>query len=149
MLDVAAGAGEQSLRAAERVGPTGHVLATDLAPALLERAAEDAAAAGLDQVGTLEIDGEDLQRLDAATYDAVVSRVGLIYFPDQQRALAGMRHVLREGGRVAAVVYSTPDRTRSSPCRCRSSAAGRSCRRRCRDSPARSRWAAPGCSPTR
>ena len=109
VLDVAAGAGEQSLRAAERVGPTGHVLATDLAPALLERAAEDAAAAGLDQVGTLEIDGEDLQRLDAATYDAVVSRVGLIYFPDQQRALAGMRHVLREGGRVAAVVYSTPD----------------------------------------
>ncbi len=110
VLDVAAGAGEQSLRAAERVGPTGHVLATDLAPALLERAAADAAAAGLDQVGTLEIDGEDLHRLDAATYDAVVSRVGLIYFPDQQRALAGMRHVLREGGRVAAVVYSTPDR---------------------------------------
>ncbi len=110
VLDVAAGAGEQSLRAAERVGPTGHVLATDLAPALLERAAADAAAAGLDQVGTLEIDGEDLHRLDAATYDAVVSRVGLIYFPDQQRALRGMRHALRPGGKVSAVVYSTPDR---------------------------------------
>ena len=59
---------------------------------------------------TLEIDGEGLDRLDAAAYDAVISRVGLIYFPDQQRALAGMRHVLREGGRVAAVVYSTPER---------------------------------------
>lgn len=110
VLDVAAGAGEQSLRAARRVGPTGEVLATDIAPALLERAAADARAAGLDQLRTLEIDGEGLDRLDAAAYDAVISRVGLIYFPDQQRALAGMRHVLREGGRVAAIVYSTPER---------------------------------------
>jgi SAM-dependent methyltransferase len=110
VLDVAAGAGEQSLRAARRVGPTGEVLATDIAPALLERAAADARAAGLDRVRTLEIDGEELDRLDAASYDAAISRVGLIYFPDQQRALAGMRHALRDGGRVSAVVYSTPDR---------------------------------------
>ncbi|HYH33548.1 MAG TPA: class I SAM-dependent methyltransferase [Nocardioides sp.] len=110
VLDVAAGAGEQSIRAARRVGPGGEVLATDLAPALLERAEEDARAAGLTQVRTLEIDGEELDRLEEGRYDAVVSRVGLIYFPDQQRALAGMRHVLRTGGRVAAVVYSTPER---------------------------------------
>ncbi|WP_309246623.1 class I SAM-dependent methyltransferase [Ramlibacter montanisoli] len=46
----------------------------------------------------------------AGSFDAAISRVGLIYFPDQQRALAGIRHALREGGRFAAVVYSTPDR---------------------------------------
>ncbi len=109
VLDVAAGAGEQSLRAARRVGPRGEVLATDIAPALLERAAQDAAAAGLEQVRTMEIDGEQLEQLEAGAYDAVVSRVGLIYFPDQQRALAGMRHTLRDGGRVSAVVYSTPE----------------------------------------
>jgi SAM-dependent methyltransferase len=40
----------------------------------------------------------------------VISRVGLIYFPDQQRALAGMRRALRPGGRLSAIVYSTPDR---------------------------------------
>ena len=44
MLDVAAGAGEQTLRIARRVGPTGQVLATDIAPDLLARAAADAAA---------------------------------------------------------------------------------------------------------
>lgn len=110
VLDVAAGAGEQSVVAARRVGPTGEVLATDIAPALLERAAADARAAGLDHVRTLEIDGEELDRLDPASYDAAISRVGLIYFPDQQRALAGVRHALRPGGRFAAVVYSTPDR---------------------------------------
>ena len=55
---------------------------------------------GWTSVRTLEVDGEGLDRLDAAAYDAVISRVGLIYFPDQQRALAGMRHALRDGGRV-------------------------------------------------
>ena len=109
VLDVAAGAGEQSLRAARRAGPAGRVLATDIAPALLERAERDARDAGLTQVETLEIDGEDLGRLDAGSFDAVVSRVGLIYFPDRPRALAGMRHVLRPGGRVSAVVYSVPE----------------------------------------
>ena len=110
VLDVAAGAGEQSLTIARRVGPEGHVLVTDIAPNLLARAAADAEAAGLAQVETKEIDGESLEQLAEGSFDAVVSRVGLIYFPDQQRALRGMRHVLRPGGRASAVVYSTPDR---------------------------------------
>lgn len=111
VLDVAAGAGEQSLAAARRVGAGGHVLATDIAPALLAYAERDAQAAGLGSiVATQEIDGEALTSLPAASFDIAVSRVGLIYFPDQQRALAGMKHVLKAGGRVAAVVYSTPDR---------------------------------------
>lgn len=110
VLDVAAGAGEQSLDAARRVGPSGHVLATDIAPALLEYAQADAHAAGLTNVATRELDGEALGSLPAASFDVVISRVGLIYFPDQQRALAGMRHVLKPCGRVAAIVYSTPDK---------------------------------------
>ncbi len=56
------------------------------------------------------IDGEDLDQLDEQPFDAVISRVGLIYFPDQNRALSGMRKQLRDGGRVAAMVYSTADR---------------------------------------
>ncbi len=110
VLDVAAGAGEQTLRIARQVGPTGSVLATDIAPDLLARAEADAAAAGLTNVSTRELDGEDTGSLDAASFDAAVSRVGLIYFPDRARALAGIHHVLRPGGRVAAVTYSTPDR---------------------------------------
>jgi SAM-dependent methyltransferase len=110
ILDVAAGAGEQSIGAARRAGPSGRVLATDIAPALLERAAADAKAAGLSNLETLELDGEALDTLPAGSFDAAISRVGLIYFPDQQRALAGMRRALRPGGRVSAVVYSTPDR---------------------------------------
>ena len=111
VLDVAAGAGEQSIAAARRVGAGGHVLATDIAPALLAYAERDAQAAGLGSiVATREIDGEALTNLPAASFDVALSRVGLIYFPDQQRALAGMKHALKPGGRVAAIVYSTPER---------------------------------------
>lgn len=110
VLDVAAGAGEQSIRAARRVLPGGRVLATDIAPALLERAVADASDAGLTNVEVREIDGEALDALPARAFDAAVSRVGLIYFPDRRRAVEGMRRALRPGGRVAAVVYSTPDR---------------------------------------
>jgi ubiquinone/menaquinone biosynthesis C-methylase UbiE len=109
VLDVAAGAGEQSLRIARRVGSSGRVVVSDIAPELLARAAADARAAGLTQVETLELDGEEVGSLPPASYDAVVSRVGLIYFPDQQRALRGMHRALRDGGRVSAVVYSTPE----------------------------------------
>lgn len=109
VLDVAAGAGEQSFAAARRVGPTGQVLATDLSPAILDYAAASARLAGFDNVAIHAIDGERLDELDAGPFDAVISRVGLIYFPDQHRALRGMHSKLRPGGRVAAMVYSTPE----------------------------------------
>ena len=44
------------------------------------------------------------------SFDAVICRLGLIYFPDQHGALARMRAMLRDGGRIATIVYSTPDR---------------------------------------
>lgn len=106
VLDVAAGAGGQSLAAARRVGDSGHVLATDISPNLLEFAAERAREAGLGNVGTAVLDGERLD-IEAASFDAVISRVGFIYFPDQQAALRGMHRALRAGGKLAGIVYST------------------------------------------
>jgi SAM-dependent methyltransferase len=109
VLDVAAGAGGQTLAAARRVGSGGAVLATDISPAILEYAQAEASKAGLSNVTTRVLDGEELD-VEPGAFDAVISRVGLIYFPDQQRALAGMRRALGDGGRVAAIVYSTPER---------------------------------------
>jgi SAM-dependent methyltransferase len=111
VLDVAAGSGEQTIRAARRVGPTGHILATDIAPNLLAFAEEAVRQAGLTNVETRVMDGENLE-LEEGAFDAVISRVGLIYFPDQQKALTGMRRVLKPGGRIAAIVYSTPENNR-------------------------------------
>lgn len=112
VLDVAAGAGEQTLRAAQRVGPPGEVLATDISPALLAYAATAAQQAGLSNVLTRELDGEALDVLPADSFDAVISRVGLIYFPNQQKALAGMKRALKPGGRIGAIVYSTAENNR-------------------------------------
>ena len=112
VLDVAAGAGEQTLLTAKRVGPRGSVLATDLSSNILDFAIQDAARAGLVNVETRVMDGEKLDELPPESFDAVISRVGLIYFPDQQKALAGMRQALKPGGKMAAIVYSTPDNNR-------------------------------------
>jgi SAM-dependent methyltransferase len=109
VLDVAAGAGGQSIAAARRVGPSGVVLATDISSRILEYAERQATAAGLTNIQTKTMDGEEID-VEASFYDAVISRVGLIYFPDQQAALKGMLRALKPGGRVAAIVYSTPER---------------------------------------
>lgn len=109
VLDVAAGAGGQTLAAARRAGPDGYVLATDISSNILDLASEAARRAGLDNVGIRTMDGESLEELEEESFDAVISRVGLIYFPNQQKALSGMYRALRPGGRMSAIVYSTAE----------------------------------------
>ena len=110
VLDVAAGAGGQTLAAAHRAGAGGRVVATDISPTILTYAAKQAAEAGLTNVETVEADAERLGDLANGCFDAVISRLGLIYLPDQVGALRGIHEALRPGGRVSAVVYSTADR---------------------------------------
>lgn len=109
VLDVAAGAGDQSLTAAERVGPEGRVLATDISSNILDFAAENARAQGFENLDTMVTDGEAMD-LPPGSFDAAISRVGMIYFPDQQAALSSIRSALKPGGRFATVVYSTPEK---------------------------------------
>ena len=111
VLDVAAGAGGQTLAAARRVGAAGAVLATDISSSILGYADQAARDAGLRNVAVRVMDGEALE-VDAGMFDAVISRVGFIYFPDQEAAFGGMRRALRSGGRLAGIVYSTPEANR-------------------------------------
>ncbi|NWF47001.1 methyltransferase domain-containing protein [Hydrogenophaga sp. D2P1] len=112
VLDVAAGAGDQSLDIAQRVGPTGRVLATDLSPAILALARDNARLAGHGTVQTLVADGEALP-VPPASFDAVVCRLGLMFFPDPQQGLRAMHRALRTGGGICTVVFSRPERN---PC---------------------------------
>lgn len=116
ILDIAAGAGEQSINAAKRVGSEGYVLATDIAPKILDYAIQFAKENGVDNIEVKEMDGENLTLPDNS-FDVVISRVGLIFFPDQQKALKEMLRVLKPGGVVAAIVYSTVEKNKffSSP----------------------------------
>ena len=110
VLDLAAGDGDQSISAAHRVGPAGLVLSTDIASNLVEYAQASAQAAGLTQMRAQVMDAERLD-VDDESFDAVISRNGLMFLPHLDRALAEVRRVLRPGGRVAAVVFSTPERS--------------------------------------
>ncbi len=112
VLDVAAGAGEQTLAIARRVGPTGRVLATDLSPAMLALARQNALQAGLSQVQTHWADAQDLDVVPAS-FDAVVCRLGLMLFQQPQQALSGMQRALRPGGHICTLVFSQAQRN---PC---------------------------------
>jgi ubiquinone/menaquinone biosynthesis C-methylase UbiE len=112
VLDMAAGAGDQTLDVAERVGPEGFVLAVDLSPAILELAKANARKAGYRNVETCVADGEHLQ-LDEATFDAAVCRLGLMFLPDPVQGLREMRRALKPGGGICTMVFSRPD---ANPC---------------------------------
>jgi SAM-dependent methyltransferase len=109
VLDVAAGAGGQTLLAARRAGPSGYVLATDSSAAMLEAAAKATREAGLTNVETRVMDALHLD-LESESFDAVICRNGLMVFSDQPRALAEMCRVTRTGGRVAVLVFAEEDR---------------------------------------
>lgn len=108
VLDIAAGTGEQSLLAARRVGPSGSVLATDISAQMLEVAAESARKTGLANIETRVLDARELD-LAPASFDAVISRLGLMLLPDLPQALRGIYGVLRPGGRCAAIVWGAAD----------------------------------------
>jgi ubiquinone/menaquinone biosynthesis C-methylase UbiE len=114
VLDVAGGSGEPALTAATRIGPTGYVLSTDLSANLARLAAENARARGLDatRFEARVMDGERLDLPDAS-FDAALSRLGVIYFPDRTRALGEIRRILKPGGRVALASFTTPQ---ANPC---------------------------------
>lgn len=104
VLDIAAGDGDQSLAAAARVGPSGYVLATDLAADLLAIAGQSAREAGFSNVEIRVMDGEHLDLPDGS-FDAVICRFALMYFEDAVLGLQGMKRVLKPGGRLSVVVY--------------------------------------------
>ena len=109
VLDLGAGTGDQTLLAAQRVGPGGTVLATDVSASMLDLAREAAHAADLLNVRTQVMDAMHL-KLEADSFDAVIARFSLQFVPDVQRALAEAVRALKPGGRFAAVVYSTIER---------------------------------------
>ncbi len=109
VLDVAAGAGGQTLLAARRVGPNGYVLATDFSTNMLNAAADAVQRAGLTNVDTRVMDAENLD-LDADSFDAVICQSGLEAFPNPLKAIKEMRRVVKPRGKIAAIVFSTAEK---------------------------------------
>jgi SAM-dependent methyltransferase len=105
VLDVAGGPGEPSLSAARIVGPEGRVVHTDVAAGMVAGARREAARRGLlDRVRFAVASGEALP-FPERTFDRVVCRLGVMFFPDAGRGLGEMLRVVRPGGRIALVVW--------------------------------------------
>ncbi|HLZ57347.1 MAG TPA: class I SAM-dependent methyltransferase [Ktedonosporobacter sp.] len=109
ILDIAAGTGDQSLLAAQHVGPAGTVLATDISAEMLKEAAHLAEQKGFTTITTRVMNAEHLDLADQA-FDAVICRLGLMLLSHQQEALREILRVLKPGRKLAALVWSTPDR---------------------------------------
>lgn len=112
VLDVAAGAGDQTLDVAALVGSSGTVVATDISPAILEYAKFNAEKAGLSNVETVTADGEALPFAENS-FDAAVCRLGLMFLPDPLKGLQEIHRVLKPGARLCTLVFSSAE---TNPC---------------------------------
>jgi ubiquinone/menaquinone biosynthesis C-methylase UbiE len=108
LLDIATGTGLSAEAALAAVGPTGHVVAADVSPAMAERARER-----LGKAPNASVSVEDGQALSFAdrSFDAVLCNLGLMFFPDPVRSLSEFRRVLRPGGRAAVSVNTVVERS--------------------------------------
>jgi ubiquinone/menaquinone biosynthesis C-methylase UbiE len=104
VLDVACGTGLITFRSAEHVGPNGRVVATDISEQMVEHIRRAAAARRLGNVTARRSHAEE-SAFDAASFDAVLCGLGLMYTPQPLVALREMNRVLRPGGRAVVAVW--------------------------------------------
>jgi enediyne biosynthesis protein CalE5 len=108
VLDVAAGYGEPSLTAARKTGPDGSVVATDISAEMLSFGRERATAQGLENIEFVQSDAISLE-YPAESFDAAVSRWGIIFEPDGEGTAEHVRGFLKPGGRFAISSWGPPE----------------------------------------
>lgn len=108
VLDLASGAGNQTLVAAKKVGSDGQIVANDISPTMLEHVKKNAKAKGFSNVTTLL---GAVQELDISpdTFDSAICRFALMLFADPEVALAKVHEALKPNGKIAVIVFSTPE----------------------------------------
>lgn len=100
VLDLGSGAGFDLLIAAEKVGPEGKVIGVDMTDAMLERARDNAAQRGYDQIEVRKGIIEQLP-VDDASVDWLISNCVINLSPEKERVFAEIHRVLRPGGRFS------------------------------------------------
>jgi ubiquinone/menaquinone biosynthesis C-methylase UbiE len=109
VLDVATGPGEPALTIAGLVGPEGKVLGVDPVPEMVEAARREANRRGF-QNARFEVAFADKLPFPANTFDAVVSRFGVMFFPSPVDSVREMLRVLKPGGRISVAVWHFAER---------------------------------------
>src|ERR1700686_4883262 len=104
VLDVAGGPGEPSSTIAENVGSTGSVMCTDAVPEMVNAAERGAIRRGITNVSFRKCMADAL-RFGDNSFDVVVSRLGVMFFPDPVVALPEMLRVTKPAGALTLVVW--------------------------------------------
>ena len=108
ILELAAGTGVVGFCAAALVRPTGRVIVSDFADAMVEAANRRAKELGLDNVECRVLDAERLDLADGSV-DGVLCRWGYMLMADPAAALQETHRVLRSGGRLVCAVFAGPE----------------------------------------
>jgi ubiquinone/menaquinone biosynthesis C-methylase UbiE len=109
VLDIATGPGEPALTIADLVGPEGKVVGIDAVPEMVAAARRTADRLGFTNARFDVAPVEHLPFPDD-TFDAVVSRFGVMFFPDPLQAVREMLRVLKPGRKLALAVWSFAER---------------------------------------
>lgn len=104
VLELACGAGGLGLAAAERVGPAGEVVLSDVVLEMTEAAAARANDRGLVNTSSRPLDLEQIDEPEQS-YDVVLCREGLMFALDPARATSEIHRILRPHGRFAISVW--------------------------------------------
>jgi ubiquinone/menaquinone biosynthesis C-methylase UbiE len=104
VLDVGCGSGSVARRAAELAGAGGAVAALDISEVLLTSARASATSEGSGSIQYLLADAQTYAFMPAS-FDRVVSRMGVMFFADPTAAFANLLRAVRPGGRFSAVVW--------------------------------------------
>jgi len=104
VLDVAGGAGEPSLTIAKTVGPTGSVTCTDVTAEMVAAAQSEAQRHGVTNISFKQCAADSLP-FENNSFDAVVCRLGIMFFPDPVAGLREMLRVAKREGILSLVVW--------------------------------------------
>jgi ubiquinone/menaquinone biosynthesis C-methylase UbiE len=109
VLDVATGPGEPALSIAELIGPEGKVVGTDAVPEMVEAARREAHRRKRHNA-SFEVGFAESLPFPGESFDAVVSRFGVMFFPSPLDSVREWLRVLKPGGSIALAVWHFAER---------------------------------------
>ncbi len=104
VLDIGCGTGASLIAAAQRVGPTGHVTGADISQQLVARAIDRVAAHGLEHID-IRLEDAQTATFPEQSYDALISRFGVMFFSDTVAAFANMAKALKPGATLTFAAW--------------------------------------------
>jgi SAM-dependent methyltransferase len=107
VLDVGCGAGATTLAMAKRLGANGRAVGVDISGPLLEAARSRAATEGVSTAMFVQADAQT-HAFDPGSFNAMISRFGVMFFDDPEAAFNNMRRAMRVGAKLAFVAWRSP-----------------------------------------